>query len=304
MTDIIIIGAGPAGLSAAIYALRYGLSVIVFDKGLYGGQAAITAYIENYPAIQKISGIDFSTNIYEQAVALGAEIRFEYIDKISLKNSIKSVTTSEGIYESKTIIIANGAKRRKLDCIGEDEFTGKGVSYCATCDGAFFKKKDVAIVGGGNTALEDALFLSNICNKVYMIHRKDVFRGENILIDSIKSKKNIEIVYNYKVEKIKGGDIVSNLDIKNLLDNTIKNISVQGIFIAIGFEPDNSMFSDLIKLDKTGYIIADESCTTNIDGVYVAGDSRTKLLRQIITAASDGAISAFQAANYVNTQKI
>lgn len=300
MTDIIIIGAGPAGLTAAIYGLRYGLKVMVFDKGFYGGQVAISPEVENYPAIQKISGVDFSTNIYEQAISLGADIRFEEVENISLQGKVKSIKTKKNLYEAKTIIIANGAKRRKLGCDGEEKFSGKGVSYCATCDGALFRNKNVAIVGGGNTALEDALFLSNVCAKVYIIHRKDTFKAHKPLIDSVKSKNNIGIIYNSVVEKIEGTDIVSSIKIKNVTNNLVDNISINALFIAIGFEPDNSLFKDIINIDEAGYIISDETCTTNISGVYVAGDSRTKLLRQIVTATADGAVAAFQAANYIN----
>lgn len=301
MLDSIIIGAGPAGLTAAIYALRYGLKIIVFDKGFYGGQVANTTEVANYPALPNISGMEFSTNIYQQAIDLGADIRFESIDSVSFNNKIKSVTTNNGTYEAKTVIIANGAKRRLLECEGEKEFTGKGVSYCATCDGAFFKNKDVAIVGGGNTALEDCLFLSNICNKVYLIHRRDKFSGDKLLVNSIKSKSNIQILYNYAVQKINGDKTVSSIEIKNLQDNSVQALDLSGIFIAIGYVPDNSIFKG-IEVDKVGYIISDENCKTNIEGIYVAGDSRTKILRQIITAAADGAVAAFQASNYINGQ--
>lgn len=301
MLDSIIIGAGPAGLTAAIYALRYGLKIIVFDKGFYGGQVANTTEVANYPALPNISGMEFSTNIYQQAIDLGADIRFESIDSVSFNNKIKSVTTNNGTYEAKTVIIANGAKRRLLECKGEKELTGKGVSYCATCDGAFFKNKDVAIVGGGNTALEDCLFLSNICNKVYLIHRRDKFSGDKLLVNSIKSKSNIQILYNYAVQKINGDKTVSSIEIKNLQDNSVQALDLSGIFIAIGYVPDNSIFKG-IEVDKVGYIISDENCKTNIEGIYVAGDSRTKILRQIITAAADGAVAAFQASNYINGQ--
>lgn len=304
MTDIIIIGAGPAGLTSAIYALRSGLSAIVLDKAFYGGQVANTVEVENYPAIDKISGIDLSEKIYNQALELGAEIIFEEVEKVDFNNDIKTVTTSDGnIFESRAVIIANGAKRRKLGCEGEEKFTGAGVSYCANCDGAFFKNKDVVIVGGGNTALEDALFLSNNCNKVYIIHRRDEFRGEKILINSLMSRKNIEIIFNAVVEKIDGEKNVTSIKIKNLVDESVKNLNTSAVFVAVGLEPDNNLFSNIIDIDKQGYIIANESCSTSIKGIYVAGDSRTKLFRQIITAAADGAVAAFQAVNYINLLK-
>ncbi|MBU5308180.1 thioredoxin-disulfide reductase [Clostridioides mangenotii] len=301
MKDVIVIGAGPAGLTAALYAVRAGLSVAVYEKSVYGGQVTGTAEVENYPSIQKISGFDFANNIYNQSISQGVEINFEEVEKIEDKGNYKIVKTTSGEHESKTVIIANGVERRKLGCRGEKEFTGKGVTYCATCDGAFFKNQDVAIVGGGNTALEDALFLANNCTKVYLIHRRDSFRGDKILIDAVLKRENIEIIYDSGVDEITGDSKVREIKIKNLKDDSISTITVNGIFVAIGLEPKNQMFSNILELDKAGYIVADESCTTKVEGVFVAGDNRTKFLRQIITAASDGAIAAVQAANYVNT---
>nr|WP_312214036.1 thioredoxin-disulfide reductase [Clostridioides sp.] len=301
MKDVIVIGAGPAGLTAALYAVRAGLTVTVYEKSVYGGQVTGTAEVENYPSIRKISGFDFANNIYNQSISQGVEINFEEVEKIEDKGNYKVVKTSSGDHESKTVIIANGVERRKLGCKGEKEFTGKGVTYCATCDGAFFKNQDVAIVGGGNTALEDALFLANNCSKVYLIHRRDSFRGDKILIDAVLKRENIEIIYDSGVDEITGDTKVREIKIKNLKDDSISTITVDGIFVAIGLEPKNQMFSNILELDKSGYIVADESCTTKVEGVFVAGDNRTKFLRQIITAASDGAIAAVQAANYVNT---
>lgn len=302
MVDIIVIGAGPAGLTSAIYAMRAGLSVTVFEKSIYGGQVASTSEVENYPAVQKISGVEFSNNIYNQAIAQGVDIQFDEVEEINFEGKIKVVKTSSGEHKAKAVILANGVERRKLGCEGEEKFTGRGVSYCATCDGAFFKDKEVAIVGGGNTALEDALFLANNCTKVYLIHRRDSFRGEEVLEKSVKARKNIEILYNHGVEKIEGEKTVSKIEVKNLKTEEKRTIDVSGIFIAIGLKPNNKMFENVLDLDEGGYIISDESCTTSVEGVYVAGDSRTKFLRQIITAASDGAIAAVQAANYINIE--
>nr|UWI48662.1 thioredoxin-disulfide reductase [Clostridioides difficile] len=302
MVDIIVIGAGPAGLTSAIYAMRAGLSVTVFEKSIYGGQVASTSEVENYPAVQKISGIEFSTNIYNQAVSQGVDIQFDEVEEIHLEGKVKIVKTASGEHKAKAVILANGVERRKLGCIGEKEFTGRGVSYCATCDGAFFKNKEVAIVGGGNTALEDALFLANNCTKVYLIHRRDDFRGEEVLEKSVKARKNIEILYSHGVEKIEGEKTVSRIEVKDLKTEEKRTIDVSGIFIAIGLKPNNKMFENVLDLDEGGYIVSDESCTTSVEGVYVAGDSRTKFLRQIITAASDGAIAAVQAANYINVE--
>ncbi|MGX9756172.1 thioredoxin-disulfide reductase [Clostridioides difficile] len=302
MVDIIVIGAGPAGLTSAIYAMRAGLSVTVFEKSIYGGQVASTSEVENYPAVQKISGIEFSTNIYNQAVSQGVDIQFDEVEEIHLEGKVKIIKTASGEHKAKAVILANGVERRKLGCVGEKEFTGRGVSYCATCDGAFFKNKEVAIVGGGNTALEDALFLANNCTKVYLIHRRDDFRGEEVLEKSVKARKNIEILYSHGVEKIEGEKTVSRIEVKDLKTEEKRTIDVSGIFIAIGLKPNNRMFENVLELDEGGYIVSDESCTTSVEGVYVAGDSRTKFLRQIITAASDGAIAAVQAANYINVE--
>lgn len=299
-TDVLIIGAGPAGLTAAIYALRGGFRAIVFDRLFYGGQVATTSEVENYPAIEKISGPEFSMNLYQQAVVQGAEVRLEEVEQVSLEGETKCVTTAQGIYTGKTLIIANGAKRRKLTCEGEERLTGHGVSYCATCDGAFFKQKEVAVVGGGNTALEDALFLSKLCSKVYLIHRRDHFRGEHMLIESVKEQSNIHILFDSEVTTIEGEKAVTHIQVENHKNQKNTRLPVSGVFIAIGMEPDNHLFADKIPLDENGYLAVGEDCATPIPGVYVAGDSRAKFLRQIITAAADGAVAAVQAENYMN----
>lgn len=296
MTDFIIIGAGPAGITAAMYALRAGISIIVFDGNLYGGQAAITSQIENYPAILSISGAAFAQKLYEQAKEFHADIKFEKVISVNLLDNPKTVTTTKNTYSAKTILIATGVKRRTLNCEGEKEFTGKGVSYCATCDGAFFRNKEVMIVGGGNTALEDALFLSNQCQKVTLVHRRNRFRAEKTLIDAVLARKNINILYDTQVVKINGNQTVTSAEISNKGQKVTMPIS--GIFIAIGYEPDNAMFSDL-EINAEGYIVADESCCTNLKGVFVAGDTRTKPLRQIVTACADGAVAAVNAVSYL-----
>lgn len=301
MKDLLIIGAGPAGITAAIYAVRYGLSVSIFEGFSVGGQVATTSEVENYPAINKIDGFDLSLKLYEQAKALDVNFISENVVSVDFSDNLKVVKTNSNTYKAKTVIIATGAKRRKLNCKGEEEFLGKGVSYCATCDGAFFRNKDVAIVGGGNTALEDALFLSNICNKVYIIHRKKEFSAMKVLQESVIKNDKIEILYNSTIKEVKGEKHVHSILIDKNNDEFEKQVSA--LFIAIGTEPDNKVYSEYINLDKLGYIIADESCKTNIDGIYVAGDCRTKALRQIVTATADGAVSAFMAANYINKSK-
>ncbi len=299
MNDVIIIGAGVAGLTAAIYARRSGLSVLVFDKNIYGGQLVNSNIIENYPGFDEISGVDLALNIYNQAIKQGVDIRLENVKEVFLDEPIKKIFTNKSEYEARAVIIANGVNRRKLKCKGEDEFRGRGVSYCATCDGNFFKDREVAIVGGGNTSLEESIFLSNVCKKVSLIYRGDQLKGESALIKSVESKENVDIIYNTVVSEICGVENVSHLMLKNLNTNEEYKLQVSGIFIAIGFEPNNSMFKPFIDINDNGYIISNEECKTNVDGVFVAGDTRSKSLRQIVTAESDGATAAVQAAKYL-----
>ncbi len=299
-TDLLIIGGGCAGLTAAIYAIRAGLSVTVLEGGLAGGQIVVTSEIENYPGYIKISGPDLAMKIYNQAQKLGADIRSQQVIAASLSAPVKVLQTVEAEYRSKAVIIANGVKRRTLGCPGERELTGKGVSYCATCDGAFFRGKNVAVIGGGNTALEDALFLSNICETVFLIHRRDRFRGEKLLLEATESRKNIVFYRDTVVREILGEKAVTAVVMQNSVSGAEELLPVSAVFVAIGLVPDNRIFSELSQ-DSSGYLLADENCKTNLDGVFAAGDTRAKALRQILTAASDGAVSAFQAANYVNT---
>lgn len=299
--DIVIIGAGTAGLSAGIYGVRAGKKVLILEEKYYGGQIINTPHIANYPGIKNISGFEFATNLYEQAIELGVEIQYEKVIKIEDNNKIKKVITEENSYDCKSIIIATGAKNRKLGVENEEKFTGAGVSYCATCDGAFFRGKDVAVVGGGNTALEDAGFLAEYCNKVYLIHRREEFRGEEKLVNILKEKSNVEFILNSTVSAIEGSDIVEGITVKNVISNEIRRIDVNGIFIAIGQAPDNTIFSEIINLDEKGYVIADETCKTNLEGIFTAGDCRTKKIRQLTTAASDGSVAALAACEWCGT---
>lgn len=294
--DIIIIGAGPAGMTAALYALRAGKRILIMEESIYGGQVSNTSEVANYPAIEKINGVEFSINLYNQVNALGAEFCFEGVLRVEDDGEVKTVVTvEENEYSGKSVIIANGAKRRKLGVTGEDFLTGRGVSYCATCDGSFFKGLDVAVVGGGNTAIEDAIYLAAICKKVYLIHRRDTFRGGQILIDQLKNLKNVEILYNSIVSEISGGEKVNGLLVANINSGEKTALSVSGVFVAIGTIPDNQRFLPHVKLDETGYIIAGEDCATGTSGIYAAGDTRKKQLRQIVTAVSDGAVAATNA---------
>lgn len=301
MTDVLIIGAGPAGLSAAIYVQRAGKHAVCLEALTFGGQIVNTPDIANYPGIQNISGFDFAMGLYNQATSLGAEVVFEKATGIVDDGDVKTVKTASGKeFQAKAVIIATGAKNRHLGIDREEDLTGAGVSYCATCDGAFFKGKDVAVNGGGNTALEDALFLSNYCNKVYIIHRRDAFRGEPQNLKAVSDKENVEFILNSTVEELKGEPKLSSVVVKDKNTGETREIEVSGLFIAIGQEPDNQDFSDIVELDKAGYISADESCKTKTSGVFVAGDCRTKQVRQLTTAASDGAVAALAACTYID----
>ncbi|MCR4892485.1 MAG: thioredoxin-disulfide reductase [Lachnospiraceae bacterium] len=300
MTDIIIVGAGTAGLTAAIYALRAGKTVEIFEGQTYGGQIINTPDIENYPGMKHVSGFEFATALYEQATELGAKIVYEKVLSVSDKENHKEVKTDKGSHECKAVILATGAKNRPLGLDKEQEFIGKGVSYCATCDGAFFRGKDVAVAGGGNTAVEDASFLCNYCNKVYIIHRRDQFRAVEKNVDRLREKPNAEFVLNANVTGIIGDNKVEGVEVTDKTSGVKRVIPVSGFFVAIGQMPENGAFGDLVDLDKGGYIVADETCTTRTKGIFTAGDCRTKTVRQLTTAASDGAVAALAAVNYVD----
>ena len=293
MYDIIIIGAGPAGLTAAIYGRRANKKVLVLEALTYGGQIVNTTVIDNYPALPHVTGFDFATNLYNQATELGAEIKFEKVINIIVDKE-KKVITDSGEYTSRAIIIATGADRRKLGLMNEDKFTGSGISYCATCDGNFFKDKEVAVNGGGNTALTDALYLSDIASKVYLIHRRDEFRGSESLVNEVKKRNNIELVLNSKVTKLNGDNHLTSIEVTNN-DGSTKELPISCLFVAIGQVPVTENFVKLIDVDDNGYAIAGEDMKTKVAGLYVAGDVRKKSLRQLATAISDGAIAATEA---------
>ena len=287
MYDIIIIGAGPSGMSAALYALRANKKVLLLEKECFGGQIINASNIENYPALPNVSGYDFATNLYNQIKSLGVILKYEEVLEVTDK---KEVITTKDTYKGKNIIIATGLKKRKLNLENEDKLLGSGISYCATCDGNFYKNKNVAVVGGGNTALEDALYLSNIASKVYLIHRRDNFRGEKKLISEVKEKNNIELILNSNITKIIGEDKLNSIEITDNRNN-ISRLKIDGLFIAIGNIPDNNRFKNIIDLDENGYIIANANLKTKTDNIYVAGDTTVKTLRQLVTATSDGAIA-------------
>ena len=293
MYDIIIIGAGPAGLTAAIYGRRANKKVLVLEALTYGGQIVNTTVIDNYPALPHVTGFDFATNLYNQATELGAEIKFEKVINIIVDKE-KKVITDSNEYLARAIIIATGADRRKLGLVNEDKFTGSGISYCATCDGNFFKDKEVAVNGGGNTALTDALYLADICSKVYLIHRRDEFRGSESLVNEVKKRNNIELVLNSKVTKLNGDNHLTSIEVTNN-DGSTRELPISCLFVAIGQVPVTENFVKLIDVDDNGYAIAGEDMKTKVAGLYVAGDVRKKSLRQLATAISDGAIAATEA---------
>ncbi|MGN0244251.1 MAG: thioredoxin-disulfide reductase [Lachnospiraceae bacterium] len=299
MIDIIIIGAGTAGLSAAIYGLRAGKTVLLLEEKNYGGQIINTPEIENYPGISQVSGYEFATNLYNQAATLGAELEYEKVIGIEDHGDSKTVLTEERQYEAKSVIIATGSRNRPLGLPREEELIGAGISYCATCDGAFFRGKPVAVVGGGNTALEDALFLSNYCEIVYLIHRRDSFRGEEKLAEQLKQKENVCFLLDSRVIGLNGQQMLESVLLENIKTGEQRVLEVQGLFVAIGQIPDNRAFEEWIDVDEYGYVKASEDCKTKTPGVFTAGDCRTKMVRQLTTAAADGAVAALAACEYI-----
>ncbi len=300
MYDIIVIGAGTAGMTAAIYARRADKSVLILESGAYGGQIINTPDIANYPVEAHISGFDFATKLYEQTVALGAEFAFERAERIEINGDIKTVATADNAYEAKAVIIATGSSNRKLGLGNEEKLVGRGVSYCATCDGMFFKGKTVAVAGGGNTAVEDALYLSNLAEKVYLIHRREGFRADKSTLDRLRKRKNVEFMLNRNVTKLIADKKLTAIEVTDR-DGAVTTLAVDGLFVAVGRIPENESFASLLDLDQSGYAISDETCKTKTPGVFVAGDNRQKELRQLVTAASDGAIAASEAVKYLNT---
>lgn len=299
--DVIVIGAGPAGLAAGIYGKRAGYNILVLDtSSISGGQILNTYEVDNYPGIPGVSGTELADAMKKHCEKLGVEFARGRVSSIVDNGEIKELITKKENFQTKTVIIATGATNRKLGCPGEDEFSGMGVSYCATCDGAFFKDKVVAVVGGGDVALEDAAYLARTCKKVYLIHRRDEFRGAVVLQNQIKSLDNVELVLDSTVESIIGNDSVEKLLIKNKKTDEEKELEVEGVFIAVGTVPNTKTISGLPSLDDRGYIIAGETCETNIPGVFAAGDVRTKQLRQVITATADGANAITSITNYLN----
>ena len=299
MYNIGIIGGGTAGLTAAIYGQRAGKQTVVFEGANYGGQIVFSPNVENYPGIASISGAQYSMNLVEQATNLGAETKREQVKEVKKVEDGYSVVTEEGEYLCQALVLATGVTHRHLGLENEEKLTGAGVSYCATCDGMFFCGKNVAVIGGGNTALQDAEFLSNYCSKVYLVHRREEFRGDAKNVSSLREKENVEFVLNALPEEILGEQMVQGLVVTDKISGAKKTLDVDGIFVAIGHLPKNEIFAELVDLDAGGFIKAGENCETSRDGIFAAGDCRTKEVRQLTTAAADGAVAALAAVKYI-----
>ena len=297
--DLIICGAGAGGLTAAIYACRAGLKTLVLEKLFSGGQAATTYEIDNYSGFDEtLEGHELAMKLDTQARKFGADLRSEEILTLSLEGEVKEVHTANAVYRAPQVILAMGAQPKTLGLEREDELRGRGVSYCATCDGAFYREKVTAVIGGGNTALEDALFLSRFCRQVYLIHRRDNFRGDKYLADKVMADSKITVLWDTVAEKI-SGEQVESLTVRNVKTNEVREIALDGLFVAVGITPQSGLAEGKVAMED-GYILTDELMRTNVAGVYAVGDIRKKFLRQVVTAAADGAIAASAAAQALN----
>lgn len=300
MLDIMIIGGGPAGMTAGLYAARMGLKAVAYERLMVGGQASTTNIIENYPGhAQGIGGPELMMEFQQQAESAGCEISYDEVSALNLQGDIKTAQTSSGEVQARAAILCMGAQARKLDVPGEELFRGRGVSYCATCDGAFYRGKRVLVVGGGNTAAEDALYLSGLCERVYMVHRRDTLRADAALVRRIELKSNIEMVWNSTVTEFTGTKSLERAKIRGVNTGEIHEIEVAGAFIAVGQVPQSDLVRGAIETDAAGFIVAGEDTQTSLPGVFAAGDIRTKPLRQVVTAASDGAVAASMAGRYL-----
>ena len=290
MKDIIIIGGGIAGLTAAVYALRSGKSVLLFEKKAYGGQISQSHAVENYPGFKIVSGAELSMTLHAQAKDFGCEFKNETVTKVT-DGSTKKVITNKGEYEAKAVIFALGAEPRKSGLDNEQSLIGRGLSYCAVCDGNFFRNRDTMVVGGGSTAVQDALYLAEICKKVYLVHRRDAFRAEESLVAKLREKDNVELVLDSVLVSAEAGPLLKSVRVKNVKTEEERDINVNGLFLAIGQVPSTKDFADILPLDEYGYVLAGEDCKVS-DGIYIAGDCRKKPVRQLTTAAADGTVAA------------
>ena len=299
MYDIIIVGGGPAGLTAATYACRAGKTALVIEKNAFGGQITWSPRVENFPSYVSVSGTELGDRLLEQAMEQGAEVELDEVVSVKDCGAVKTVLCESGAeFEGRTVIVATGARPRTLGLKREEEFTGNGVCFCAVCDGAFYKGRPVAVNGGGNSALQDAVLLSEKCSKVYLIHRRDSFRGESRLVDVLKAKENVEFVLNASVTKLLGDDELSGIIVEQ--EGKERKLDISGLFVAIGHKPDLRIFSEYTELDGAGYADSDEKCLTKTPGVFVAGDCRKKSVRQLTTAVADGSVAALAACAYID----
>lgn len=298
--DVAIIGGGPGGYTAALYCVRSGLSAVVLEKLSPGGQMAATNIVDNYPGFEEgIDGFTLGQKMKAGAERFGAQTVLAEVKSADLKSKIKKIDSSEGVFEAKSVIIATGAEAKKLGLPEETQLAGKGVAYCATCDGMFYKNKTVAVVGGGNSAVADALYLSNICKEVYLIHRRGELRASAVYMNALKAAGNVHLVWNSVVSKLLYDKTLTGITVQNVESGETSNIECSGLFVAVGRLPNTALFKDTVELDDSGYIVADESTRTNIPGVFAVGDVRTKALRQIVTACADGAVASRYIEDYI-----
>lgn len=297
--DLIVVGGGPAGLCCALYGSRAGLKVLLLERFFAGGQMITTPEISNYPGFEPGSGADLAMAMEKSAQRYGAEIKNEEATALRLTDEIKTIVTATGEYQAKAVVLCNGASRRQLDVPGEMQFMGRGVSYCATCDGNLYRGGVVAVIGGGNTALEDALYLSGLCKEVVLVHRRDQFRGEALLAKQVMAAPNITKKLGYVVSDVAGDTKVRSITLKSVTDGTTQQVLVDGVFVAIGTKPATDLLQGQVALSADGFVKAGEDCKTNLPGVFVAGDLRSKPLRQVVTAVADGAVAAASAGQYL-----
>lgn len=300
--DVLVIGGGPGGYTAALYAARANLSVMVLEKLTPGGQMGTTDVIDNYPGFPEgVGGFELALQMQKGAQRFGAQTQLSEVISVELGGTVKQVRTQDGTYQARTVVLASGAHPRELGLSGEQELRGRGVSYCATCDGMFYRGKTVAVVGGGNTAVSDVLYLSRLCQKVYLIHRRDQLRASKVYLDPLQQAENVEFVWDSQVQELLYGDVLTGVQVRHKKTGELREIPCDGLFVAVGHVPNTELYQGQVELDQAGYVLADETTRTNLPGVFAVGDLRKKPLRQVITAASDGAVAAHFIEEYVST---
>lgn len=299
--DVIVIGGGPGGYTAALYAARANLSVAILEKLSPGGQMGTTDVIDNYPGFpQGVNGFELAMQMKEGAERFGAQTQLAEVTQVELAGQVKTIHTSGGDYQARTVVLATGAHPRELGLPGERELRGRGVSYCATCDGMFYRGKTVVVVGGGNTAVSDVLYLSRLCEKVYLVHRRDTLRASKVYLDPLQKAENVEFVWDSEVKQLLRDQAVTGVRVRNKKTGEERDIPCAGVFVAVGYLPNTELYRGQVELDEAGYVLADESTQTNLPGVFAVGDLRKKPLRQVVTAASDGAVAAHFIEEYLN----